>query len=170
MKETAKGLDRLDLATPIGPVILLADARCLRQIRLPAAAAGKEEADRRRTGRPAAGHRVLDLAARQIGEYFRGERMNFTLPFTVEGTDFQRLVWRIIGKIPYGRTRSYGDIARELGSVHKARAVGGAAHCNPLPLIIPCHRVVGADGGLTGFAAGLAVKRFLLTLERENLA
>jgi len=109
---------------------------------------------------------ILQNAARQINEYLQGTRKTFDVPLTVIGTDFQKRVWEIIRKIPYGQTLSYGDIARHLGGTGKARAVGGAAHANPLPLVIPCHRVIGTNGSLTGFGGGLYLKKKLLELEK----
>ncbi|MEA2114015.1 MAG: methylated-DNA--[protein]-cysteine S-methyltransferase, partial [Thermodesulfobacteriota bacterium] len=87
------------------------------------------------------------------------------LPLSPQGTPFQLAVWELMQQIPYGETRSYGELAAGLGNPNKARAVGGAANKNPLPMVIPCHRVMGANGKLTGFAGGLATKQFLLSLE-----
>ncbi|HFQ91147.1 MAG TPA: methylated-DNA--[protein]-cysteine S-methyltransferase, partial [Desulfobulbus sp.] len=101
----------------------------------------------------------------QIDEYLDGSRKSFQLPLSLHGTAFQLSVWRLLAQIPFGTTRSYGGLARQLGGVGKARAVGRAAHANPLPLVIPCHRLVGADGSLTGFAGGLALKKKLLRHE-----
>ncbi|WP_329081703.1 methylated-DNA--[protein]-cysteine S-methyltransferase [Streptosporangium sp. NBC_01469] len=102
---------------------------------------------------------------RQLGEYFAGERTRFELPLAPRGDEFQQRVWRLLTEIPFGETRSYGELARRLGNVSLAQAVGAANARNPLSVIVPCHRVVGADGGLTGYAGGLARKRFLLDLE-----
>jgi len=107
-------------------------------------------------------HPLLAEAARQIKEYLTGRRTVFSLPLAPHGTPFQLRVWEIIRQIPWGRTMTYGAIASLLGDRAKARAVGGAAGANPLPLVIPCHRVIGADGSLTGFACGLALKELLL--------
>ncbi len=102
---------------------------------------------------------------RQLAEYFNQSRRKFTLPVRTRGTVFQEEVWRLLSEIPYGETRSYGELAQKLGHKNKARAVGGAAHVNPLPILVPCHRLVGSTGALTGFAAGLEVKEYLLRLE-----
>jgi len=110
---------------------------------------------------------LLAKAARQLLDYLAGHARAITLPLALQGTPFQRAVWREICEIPYGETASYGELARRLGSIRKCRAVGGAAGANPLPLCIPCHRVIGADGALTGFSAGLERKQFLLALERR---
>jgi len=101
----------------------------------------------------------------QLAEYFAGERTSFDLPLAPRGGDFQQRVWRLLRAIPYGETRTYGDLARELGDPALAQAVGAANGRNPLSIVVPCHRVVGAGGSLTGFAGGLSRKRFLLTLE-----
>jgi len=101
----------------------------------------------------------------QLGEYFAGERRRFDLPLAPRGTDFQRQVWRALTEIPYGKTVSYGDLARHIGKPNAPRAVGLANGANPLPIIVPCHRVIGADGSLTGFGGGLPIKRRLLALE-----
>lgn len=113
---------------------------------------------------------VLDAAEAQLAEYFAGERREFDLPLANDGLEFHQKVWRELRTIPYGQTRSYGDIARQLGydSV-VSRAVGAACGANPLPIVVPCHRVVAADGGLTGYAGGIERKRFLLDLERPGL-
>jgi len=111
---------------------------------------------------------LLVEGKRQLLEYFAGERTAFDLPMCPEGTAFQQTVWRALTAIPYGETRSYGYIAAAAGSDGAARAVGGACHRNPIPILIPCHRVVGAGGSLTGFAGGLALKDKLLTLEQRK--
>ncbi len=102
---------------------------------------------------------------RQLGEYFRGERREFDLELAPEGTPFQLAAWRELRRIPYGRTISYGEQARRMGRPKAARAVGAANGRNPISIIVPCHRVVGADGSLTGFGGGLDVKKKLLALE-----
>ena len=109
---------------------------------------------------------VLDEAARQLTAYFEGDLVTFDLPLELHGTDFQRQCWVALASIPYGQTVSYGEQARRLGlGSDKARAVGAANGANPLPIVLPCHRVIGADGSLTGFGGGLHVKRFLLEHE-----
>lgn len=104
-------------------------------------------------------------AARQLGEYFAGERTRFDLPLAPKGDAFQKKVWALLRGIPYGRTRTYGQLAEELGDRNLARAVGAANGQNPLSIIVPCHRVIGVDGNLVGYAGGLDRKRFLLALE-----
>ncbi len=107
-------------------------------------------------------------AARQLAEYFAGTRQDFDLPLDPRGTPFQRAVWAALHTIPYGQTRSYADIAAQVGSPKGYRAVGMANHKNPIAIFIPCHRVVGRDGSLTGYAGGLAVKEKLLALEKRK--
>ena len=104
-------------------------------------------------------------AIEQLGDYFRGDRTGFDLPLAPRGDAFQQRVWALLRRIPYGETRSYGQLARELGDPALARGVGAANGRNPLSVIVPCHRVVGADGALVGYAGGLERKRFLLDLE-----
>lgn len=111
-------------------------------------------------------HPALDRVAAQLGEYAARERKVFELPLLADGSEFQRRVWAAIAAIPYGEMRSYGDVAKAVGDPGAARAVGLAAGANPIPVVIPCHRVVGADGSLTGFGGGLAMKRALLDHER----
>lgn len=110
-------------------------------------------------------HPVLLQASRELQEYFAGQRRSFTVPLDPAGTHFQKRVWAALLTIPYGETRSYGELARQIGNPKAARAVGAANGKNPLSIIMPCHRAIGSNGALTGFAAGLAAKRFLLTLE-----
>jgi methylated-DNA-[protein]-cysteine S-methyltransferase len=101
----------------------------------------------------------------QLGEYLAGRRRTFDLPLAPSGTPFQRRCWQALQEIPFGQTRSYGEMARALGEPGAARAVGRANHDNPIGVVIPCHRVIGADGSLTGYAGGLQMKRRLLELE-----
>jgi methylated-DNA-[protein]-cysteine S-methyltransferase len=102
---------------------------------------------------------------RQLGEYFAGERERFELPVEERGDEFQRRVWELIDRIPYGETVTYGELAKELGEGVLAKDAGAAVGRNPLSIVVPCHRVVGKDGQLTGYAGGLKRKRFLLDLE-----
>ena len=110
-------------------------------------------------------HPVFNQVAEQLNEYLEKKRSVFQLPLSIQGTEFQQRVWELLCEIPYGKTTTYGALAEKLGSKNKARAVGGAAHANPLPIIIPCHRLIGARGNLTGFAGGLSIKHYLLALE-----
>ena len=104
----------------------------------------------------------------QLAQYFAGSRTSFDLPLRASGNSLQLAVWKLIAAIPYGATRTYGDLARDLGDRSLAQAVGTACGRNPLPVVVPCHRVVGADGSLVGFGGGLARKRFLLDLEHRD--
>jgi methylated-DNA-[protein]-cysteine S-methyltransferase len=113
-------------------------------------------------------HAVLDTTMAQLDEYFAGRRREFDLPLDPVGTEFQRSAWNVLRTIPYGATMSYGEQAAALGDAKKARAVGSANGRNPLSIVVPCHRVIGTSGKLTGFAGGIEAKRYLLELERRN--
>lgn len=124
-------------------------------------------------GRPAPGSRDSGRcrpAAAQLAEYFDGSRQHFSLPLGYSGTAFQERVWAALRDIPYGQVVSYGELAREIGNPAAARAVGAANGANPLPIVIPCHRVIAAGGALGGYTGGLRVKRALLSLEGRSLA
>lgn len=110
---------------------------------------------------------LLRLAATQIEEYFSGVRKTFDLPLQPDGTAFEKSVWEALRAIPYGETRSYGDIAEQIGNPKACRAVGHANSKNPLSIVVPCHRVIGVHGKLTGYAGGLQMKKALLLLERQ---
>jgi methylated-DNA-[protein]-cysteine S-methyltransferase len=143
------------LDTPIGPLGLVASGAGLHRVLFHAEGMHDDGASA-----------VLDETAAQLEEYFAGERIEFDLPLDLDGTEFQRRCWLALATIPYGQTVSYGEQARRLGfGPAQARAVGAANGQNPLPLVLPCHRVIGADGSLTGFGGGLHVKRFLLEHE-----
>ena len=111
---------------------------------------------------------VLEQAATELEEYFSGTRRVFSIPLHANGTEFQRTVWTALLSIPHGETVSYADLAAKIGKPAACRAVGNANNRNPLPILIPCHRVIGKNGSLTGYAGGLAVKEFLLRLEQKN--
>lgn len=111
---------------------------------------------------------LLQKTKTELDEYFAGKRKTFDVPLQMEGTDFQKKVWAALCEIPYGETRTYGELAARVGAPKAFRAVGGANHRNPISIIVPCHRVVGADGGLTGYGGGLPMKEYLINLEREN--
>lgn len=115
-----------------------------------------------------AGSAVLERTKAQLEEYFRGERREFDLPLAPAGTEFQRRVWQRLLAIEYGVTTTYGALAQELGNPNASRAVGLANGSNPIPIVIPCHRVIGANGALTGFGGGLPIKSALLDLERAR--
>jgi methylated-DNA-[protein]-cysteine S-methyltransferase len=105
-------------------------------------------------------------AAAELEEYFAGKRRQFSIDIAPQGTSFQLSVWRSLQRVPYGKTISYGQLARQVGNPKASRAVGAANGANPVPIIIPCHRVIGASGDLTGFGGGLEVKKYLLELEK----
>lgn len=111
---------------------------------------------------------LSELAATQLSEYFAGKRKSFDLPLEALGTEFRKKVWAALTEIPYGETRSYKDIAESIGNPKACRAVGGANNKNPISIIIPCHRVIGAGGSLVGYGGGLDNKTLLLDLERKN--
>jgi methylated-DNA-[protein]-cysteine S-methyltransferase len=148
------------LASPLGPLTLVAHDGTLSGVYFPG--------HWTRPDRAAFGERSddgFDEARRQLAEYFAGERAGFDLDTVSAGDDFERRVWALIERIPYGETATYGDLARELGDASRAREVGAAVGRNPLSVIRPCHRVVGHDGRLTGYAGGIERKRRLLELE-----
>lgn len=149
-------------ASPVGVLTLVASGQGLAAVLWE-----KDDPARVRLGprAEASGHPVLEAAARQLDDYFAGRRQRFDLPLDFRGTAFQKQVWAALLAIPYGETRSYADIARALGRPSAMRAVGAANGRNPLSIIAPCHRVIGSNGALTGFAGGLAAKRHLLALE-----
>lgn len=148
-------------ASPIGTLTLSARGEQLVGLHLP----GSGEPSPTGTVAPTP---VLARAAVQLAEYFAGTRTAFDLPLAPEGTDFQRGVWRALCEVPYGETCSYAAIARAIGKPAATRAVGMANNRNPLAIIVPCHRVVGANGALVGFGGGLPAKRFLLGLEQRH--
>ncbi len=174
------GLYRKEIMTPCGPLTLLCDGRALTAIRFgreadgaataKAAQAGAEMFEKvmptQQTQEARAAQEILEQAAREIGEYFEGKRRAFAVPTAAAGTPFQQAVWNALKEIPYGETRTYGEIARRIGHPRASRAVGQANNRNPLHIVVPCHRVIGASGALTGYAGGLAVKERLLELER----
>jgi len=113
---------------------------------------------------------LIKKTAKQFDEYFNKDRKNFDLPLVLHGTDFQVKVWKSLQKIPYGQTRSYGELAAVIGNPKACRAVGMANNRNPIAIIVPCHRVIGHDGSLTGYGGGLDIKQKLLYLEDTNCA
>lgn len=149
------------LKTPIGELTLTATDTALTGVYFP----GRSNV-RGRGGSNA----ILEQARQQLGEYFARARTSFDLPLDAAGTAFERRVWQLLRDIPYGTTTSYGDLARRLGEPRDARAVGAANGKNPIPIIVPCHRVIGANGDLTGFGGGLDRKRWLLEHEGALLA
>jgi methylated-DNA-[protein]-cysteine S-methyltransferase len=151
--------------SPVGELLLVGDEFALRGLYMQEGRTGAAvRRDWNRADAP-----FHDVRA-QLGEYFEGSRTAFELPLELEGTQFQRRVWRALLEIPYGETISYGALARRIGRPTSSRAVGAANGRNPISLIVPCHRVVGADGGLTGYGGGIERKRLLLDLEAGGRA
>lgn len=144
------------METPVGRILICADETGICALRFHAGEIRKDASP------------LLDLAQRELEEYFAGRRRAFSVPLSMRGTAFQMEVWRALMEIPYGHTAAYGEIARRIGREKACRAVGMANHANPLPIFVPCHRVVGANGKLTGYAGGLEIKQILLGIERNN--
>ncbi len=153
--------------TPVGPLTIVVSADGVRAILWP-----DEDPDRVRlaTIRADPDHPVIVATVAQLTEYFDGERQEFDLPLDPIGTDFQQAAWSALRTIPYGTTVSYGEQAARMGDRRKARAVGAANGRNPISIVVPCHRVVGSNGSLTGFAGGLDTKAWLLDHERGLLS
>ena len=147
--------------SPIGRLFLAAEDEGLRAVEFPE----NRHPVKREANWHEALHPVLDAAAGQLNEYFAGQRQTFDLPLAPRGTDFQLAVWQALRSIPFGQTWSYAQLAAKIGKTSAMRAVGAANGRNPLPIIVPCHRVIGADGSLTGFGGGLPTKALLLRLE-----
>ncbi len=154
-----------EFTTPVGTLTIAADDGGLRQVRFPSE---RHPIARGQDWKRDAG--ALREAREQLLAYFAGERREFTLPLRPVGTAFQLQVWNTLAEIPFGATWSYGDVARRIGEPTAARAVGAANGRNPLPIVLPCHRVIGSDGSLTGFGGGLPIKRFLLEHEGAGQA
>ena len=139
--------------TPVGKLTLCADEAGICEVKFGAQSSRADASE------------LLDQAQRELEEYFAGRRRVFSVPLSIHGTPFQEKVWRALMEIPHGETVSYGELARRVGNPKACRAVGMANHVNRIPIIIPCHRVVGANGRLTGYAGGLEIKRILLETE-----
>jgi methylated-DNA-[protein]-cysteine S-methyltransferase len=151
------------MESPIGPLLLAGSRHALKVIGFSRGHKAREaESDWERLDEP------FKRVKKQLEEYFEGERRTFDVPLAPDGTDFQRAVWHALTTIPYGATRSYSDIAVHIDHPRAVRAVGAANGANPIPIIIPCHRVIGLDGSLTGFGGGIETKRWLLDLERSR--
>jgi len=152
------------MESPVGPLLLAANDQGLREILF---------VNGRSSARPRPSWRedkaVLKETIQQLRAYFAGDLEDFDLPLAPEGTPFQLKVWKRLCEIPYGKTISYGELARRIGNPNAARAVGLANGSNPIPIIIPCHRVIGSNGKLTGYGGGLPIKEKLLALERRQL-
>ena len=159
-------LCRTTIESPVGDLRLVATDQALVAVLWPSEPDGRVRfATDPRDGSNA----VLDLAAEQLGQYFEGRRRRFELPLELRGTEFQQQAWTALADIPFGETSTYGKQAVAIGRPRAIRAIGSANGRNPLSIVLPCHRVVGADGSLTGFAGGLDTKRWLLDHEAEVL-
>lgn len=150
------------LETPIGPLWITASKKAILCIE-PA----ENKAQSNQILSDGSGKLVKDCETELI-EYFEGKRKSFDLPLQPKGTDFQKNVWTNLQQIPYGQTCTYGNLAETTGNKKASRAAGMVCHCNPILILIPCHRVIGADGGLTGYAAGIEAKKYLLKMEKEH--
>jgi len=147
------------LSTPIGELTLTASDSSLTGVYFPTSRHGPAPAGTDTS------NEILTRAGTELSEYFAGTRTTFDLPLDATGTAFERRVWELLRAIPYGTTTSYGELAKRLGDPKEARAVGAANGKNPIPIIVPCHRVIGANGDLTGFGGGIERKRWLLQHE-----
>lgn len=162
-----KALVMTTMATPVGELTLVAGERGLRAVLWPEEREGRVPLGDATGGGPDA-EAVLVAARVQLSEYFAGERREFDLTLDPAGTPFQQQAWRVLRTIPFGQTITYGEQARRLGDIRKSRAVGAANGRNPISIVVPCHRVVGSTGSLTGFAGGLDAKAWLLRHEQGN--
>ena len=153
--------------TPVGDLTLVASDRGLRAIHWPAPLTGGSTTD---GANPRPDHPILRRTATQLDEYFAGRRQRFEIPLDLQGTPFQIAAWRALADIPFGGTATYGQQAAALGVPTAARAMGSANRVNPVCIVLPCHRVIGANGSLTGFAGGLGRKQWLLDHEASVLA
>ena len=168
MMQTKPTLHSTTHRTPVGMLTLVASDRGLRAVlwpKLSAQGAGISPRPRRHPDHP-----ILRKTIEQLDEYFAGSRTSFELPLDLEGTRFQLAAWRSLADIPFGATTTYGRQAAGLGIPKAARALGAANGANPVCIVLPCHRVIGADGSLTGFGGGLPVKQWLLDHEADVLA
>lgn len=148
-------MNNLNIDTPVGKMYLVSDGENITELKFGSCKNDEPDA-------------VLLNARAELEEYFAGERKDFSVPIRPAGTPFQQSVWNALREIPYGDTASYGEIAKRIGNEKACRAVGMANNRNPIAIIIPCHRVIGAGGSLTGYAGGLDKKEFLLELEAQR--
>jgi methylated-DNA-[protein]-cysteine S-methyltransferase len=166
MELTGKGMNMLaydNYESPQGPMLITATPKGLAGVYFK----GQKHFPKRWDWRRDMRHPVLRKARRELEEYFAGRRTRFDVPLDPQGTEFQRKVWKAIAKVGFGKTLTYGELAKRAGHPGSARAAGAATGRNPIGIIVPCHRILGANGSLTGYAGGLARKRALLQLERE---
>ena len=150
--------------SPVGPLLLAGDSKALRLVSFESSKRPAFSRDGWKQDRA-----PFVEVIRQLQAYFRGDLREFDLPLAMEGTEFQLRVWNVLREIPYGETISYAQLAERIGNPKAVRAVGLANGSNPIPIIVPCHRVIGSDGSLTGFGGGLATKKMLLELETRQM-
>jgi len=166
----AKVLGYTTMESPIGPLLLASTEEGLCYIEFANEEYGLDSLQRwsKKTFlgvSPERNDAMNETVKTQLSEYFAGERKEFDIPTVLYGTPFQKTVWGELGNIPYGETRSYKDIALAIGAAKAVRAIGGANNRNPIPVVIPCHRVIGSNGALVGYGGGLSIKEYLLSLE-----
>ena len=170
LKKASKSITHYDyLKTPIGSLLLAGCDTYLRFISFPEAQDG-HESHTPREPLPAwqQDSTKFTQARQELTEYFKGTRTKFSVPIKLHGSGFQCAVWQALQNVPYGETCSYGDIAHAIKNPKASRAVGGANNANPIPVIVPCHRIIGADKSMTGFGGGIPTKEFLLDLEGKT--
>ena len=160
MMSNMKNISKLTIKTPIGLLEITAVGD--------AVTGGKSVKQEEKFIGDDSSMKMAQKAKDELEEYFAGKRKVFDLPLRAEGTDFQKKVWAQLEKIPYGETRTYGEVAQMMGNPKASRAIGMANHNNPILILTPCHRVIGADGSLTGYAAGIEAKKYLLDFESSN--
>lgn len=156
-----KTMNRVLMDSPIGHILIVTDSQFLTEVKFPESITKEEAESAKETDCPVALETI-----RQLKEYFQQQRTEFDLPLKADGTEFQMAVWKQLRKIPFGETWCYGDLAKAVGNPKASRAVGAANGKNPIPIIIPCHRVIGKNNRLTGFGGGLNAKLALLRLEK----
>jgi methylated-DNA-[protein]-cysteine S-methyltransferase len=160
---TSSASARLVIDSPLGRILLVGDDEAVTGLTIETDAGFADGAA------PSRSNAVLDRAAEQLGEYFAGARQSFDVPLRLGGTEFQRAVWAELAAIPFGQVRSYGELGRATGRLTAGRAVGGAVGANPVPLLIPCHRVLASDRRITGYSAGRGVPTKILLLDHEGI-
>lgn len=156
---TKEKLSRAVYKSPVGELLIV----CTETALLSLGARKEQESAEDKENNP-----VIQQTIKELEEYFAGSRKVFTVPLDLRGTEFQKKVWEALREIPYGETRSYKEIAEKIGNPKASRAVGMANHRNPIGIVVPCHRVVGANGKLTGYAGGIPMKQALLELEKRE--
>lgn len=174
-KQTVKNRYMTCMESPVGRLVIVSDGQAIIQVcfeppdGFQEKERGANEAGKGTTEKNESEVCSLNVrAVAQLTEYFAGRRREFDLPLSPAGTAFQQKVWQALQQIPYGETRSYGQVAEAVGNPKASRAVGMANHQNPIPILIPCHRVIGADGKLVGYGGGLNIKETLLCLEQDS--